>query len=529
MATQVSDTGGKPKARGASDELAVIAQRAQAFTNASGTAIALAEGSMEEIICRARSGSSAPDVGTALRVEGSFTGLCIQSGKELRCDDTETDTRVDTAATRALGIRSMVVTPIKDESKVVGVLLVLAPTAHAFTITHVAVLKTMADQISMLLQKERRAREEGREPEAAPRSNQPVAMPKPMAAVPAPASTPPPVVIKPTAAAAAVARAAFPVVSKVEPIKAAPVVEEAVAIAPRKEERRAEPKLDLRPSFGTFDAVAGEQQKKAPLNRLVIIGGVAALVIAAAGTFTYRALRKPSSPPAPPHAQDAAVGAPGQPTAPGAAAPANGQPATPTAGAATAVNNPPAVPVVAAAASKPSAAERKTSENAARRNEDNLAASRAADTRTAPAAVELAGGQSRINTPAPAQSGSPDVMPLLSVGGGNTAGALGSLAKPSASSTPSMISQSELEPLAVLKRVTPVYPAIAKVRRLSGSVIVEGVVGKDGKITNLKFVSGPPVFHDAAFDAVRQWLFKPAKLNGQPIDQSTQIRVDFKP
>jgi TonB family protein len=121
------------------------------------------------------------------------------------------------------------------------------------------------------------------------------------------------------------------------------------------------------------------------------------------------------------------------------------------------------------------------------------------------------------------------VTPLLSVGGGNTAGALGSLAKPSASSTPSMISQSELEPLAVLKRVTPVYPAIAKVRRLSGSVIVEGVVGKDGKISSLKFVSGPPVFHDAAFEAVRQWLFKPAKLNGQPIDQSTQIRVDFKP
>ena len=149
MATQVSDTGSKSKARGSSDELAVIAQRAQAFTNASGTAIALSEGSSDEIICRARSGASAPDVGTALRVEGSFTGLCIQSGKELRCDDAETDTRVDTAAIRALGIRSMVVTPIKEENRVVGVLAVFAPTAHAFTITHVAVLKTMADQIAI--------------------------------------------------------------------------------------------------------------------------------------------------------------------------------------------------------------------------------------------------------------------------------------------------------------------------------------------------------------------------------------------
>src|SRR5215469_14447226 len=164
MATQASDPANNTasrKARGASpDDLAVIAQRAQAFTNASGVAIALSEGNADEMVCRARSGASAPDVGAALRVEGSFTGLCIQSGKELRCDDCETDTRVDTAAIRALNIRSMVVTPIRDEGRVIGVLAVFAPTPHAFTITHVAVLKTMADQISALLQKERRSKDE---------------------------------------------------------------------------------------------------------------------------------------------------------------------------------------------------------------------------------------------------------------------------------------------------------------------------------------------------------------------------------
>jgi GAF domain-containing protein len=130
------------------DELAIIAQRAQAFTNASGAAIALSEGIQDEIVCKARSGSSSPEVGAVLRVDGSFTGLCIQTGRELRCDDTETDTRVDTLAVRGLGIRSMVITPIRDENKPVGVLAVFASTPHAFTITHVAVLKTMADQIS---------------------------------------------------------------------------------------------------------------------------------------------------------------------------------------------------------------------------------------------------------------------------------------------------------------------------------------------------------------------------------------------
>ena len=86
MATQASDTANSTtgkRGRGASpDDLAVVAQRAQAFTNASGVAIALSEGNADEIVCRARSGASAPEVGAALRVEGTFTGLCIRrSGK----------------------------------------------------------------------------------------------------------------------------------------------------------------------------------------------------------------------------------------------------------------------------------------------------------------------------------------------------------------------------------------------------------------------------------------------------------------
>src|SRR5215470_14158914 len=127
MATKVSEQAVRGRVRGgSSDELGVLAQSVQAFTHASGTVIALSEGNAAEIVCRARAGASAPEVGTALRVERTFIGLCIQSGKELRCDDSETDTRVDTAALGALGIRSMVVAPIKEEGRVVGVLAVFA-------------------------------------------------------------------------------------------------------------------------------------------------------------------------------------------------------------------------------------------------------------------------------------------------------------------------------------------------------------------------------------------------------------------
>jgi len=291
MATQASDTANNTaskRARGASpDDLAVVAQRAQAFTNASGVAIALSEGNADEIVCRARSGSSAPDVGATLRVEGSFTGLCIQTGKELRCDDCETDTRVDTAAIRALGIRSMVVTPIREDSRVVGVLAAFAPTPHAFTITHVAVLKTMADQISALLQKERRARDENPQAEA-PRPSVPAITAKP-AAVPMPTqAAQPAVVIKPSSPAP---RAAAPAMAKVETTKSVPLEVVPLAMPPKKEERRVDPAP--RANFGTFDSVAAEDKK--PGSRFMMIGVVAVLVIAAAATFAFLKMQRPKT------------------------------------------------------------------------------------------------------------------------------------------------------------------------------------------------------------------------------------------
>ena len=99
-----------------------------------------------------------------------------------------------------------------------------------------------------------------------------------------------------------------------------------------------------------------------------------------------------------------------------------------------------------------------------------------------------------------------------------------------ATSTPSAaaIEQSQLEPLQLLRGAAPVYPAIAKARSITGLVVVQCTVGKDGKVSNLQFISGPPVFKDAAFEAVKQYQFKPAKLNGQPIEQATQVRLNFK-
>ena len=528
MATQVSDASSKTRLRGGtSDDLAVIAQRAQAFTNASGTAIALSEGSLDEIICRARSGSNAPEVGTAMRVEGSFTGLCIQSGKELRCDDAETDTRVDTVAIRALGIRSMVVIPIKEEGRVVGVLAVFAPTAHAFTITHVAVLKTMADQISALLQRERKMRGEGDSPEPAS-SARAVA-----ASVSATPVVPPPVVIK--HAPTPVVRPQLPVVPKIEPVKASVVAENITpASAPKKKridhsEEPGESRTDYRASFGTLDAVAGPGKR--PGGNTLIIGVAAVAAIAAVGGISYYKMHRPAE--VTQQVQEASSAAPS--TAPAGtqpAAAASSAPATISASSAPAVpasstSEAPRKPEKTSARNTPPATQAKREEPQARHEEAQPKHEEAQPKHEE--TVALSAGSSRIsaspNNSAPTQ----DVAPAMALGNVPASGNLSTLANPVSASTPSMVTQSELAPVTVITRVPPVYPLVAKQRRLSGSVVVQGTVGTDGKITGLQLISGPPIFRDAAFDAVKQWKFKPARLNGQAIEQSTRIRLDFVP
>ncbi|HEY6305781.1 MAG TPA: energy transducer TonB [Candidatus Angelobacter sp.] len=119
-----------------------------------------------------------------------------------------------------------------------------------------------------------------------------------------------------------------------------------------------------------------------------------------------------------------------------------------------------------------------------------------------------------------------------------------SSAQPDATAQPAPVSQKSLadiakeqrakrqrhgDPVQVLKRVAPTYPAIAKQQRISGTLLVEADVNKMGKVTNMQLVSGPPVFRDAAFEAIKQWQFRPAMLNGQPISQKTQIRLHFMP
>lgn len=77
------------------------------------------------------------------------------------------------------------------------------------------------------------------------------------------------------------------------------------------------------------------------------------------------------------------------------------------------------------------------------------------------------------------------------------------------------------------KRVEPVYPPIAKAARLQGKVTLSVLISRQGAVTDLKVLSGPPMLVGAATDAVKQWQYKPFLVDGKPAQVSTVVELPF--
>ena len=81
----------------------------------------------------------------------------------------------------------------------------------------------------------------------------------------------------------------------------------------------------------------------------------------------------------------------------------------------------------------------------------------------------------------------------------------------------------------VVKQVQPDYPDEAMKKRLEGTVWLQLLVGEEGKVTEVKVQkSDAEVFNKAATDAGMQWLFKPASVNGKPIQVWVSVPFKFK-
>ena len=95
-------------------------------------------------------------MGVTLYVDSGFSGECVRSGKLLRCDDTETDERVDRQSCRALGIRSLIAVPLREHEKIVGLLEVFSEQPNVFSENDSAVLQRLAESIQAAILRARR-------------------------------------------------------------------------------------------------------------------------------------------------------------------------------------------------------------------------------------------------------------------------------------------------------------------------------------------------------------------------------------
>ena len=67
----------------------------------------------------------------------------------------------------------------------------------------------------------------------------------------------------------------------------------------------------------------------------------------------------------------------------------------------------------------------------------------------------------------------------------------------------------------------------AKTAHISGTVVLHAIIGTDGTVQDLQYISGPPLLMRSAMDAVHQWRYKPTMLNGEPVEVDTTVQVVF--
>ena len=123
--------------------LQAILQRAMGSMEATAAAIALS--TEDGVCCRASTGAPAPEVGTRLYAGSGLTRLCFSTGEIQLCNDTNADPRIDPQVCKAIGIRSALVLPIRQNAQVVGVLEVLSIKPNAFNEARAAAASKLAD------------------------------------------------------------------------------------------------------------------------------------------------------------------------------------------------------------------------------------------------------------------------------------------------------------------------------------------------------------------------------------------------
>ena len=565
------------------ERLAEVAGRAKNFTNAGGVAIALA--SAGEFTTLVAVGASL-EVGAVVPIPTSFGGFRKEKGNVLRCPDTDKEATIDMKACRAARIKSMLVVPVGELSSIRAVLAVFSSAAHAFTETHVAVLKTLAEVISHLLpQKEKIG---GSAPEKKvdellehpfdptfdntpravkvgsgdqPDANQspswvpaPVNKPSTMGSIFAGGAAPPPSLSKPApgnglTSAAPPKTSAQPAsrttTTSFQPpttpgsllnLAADPIADGAL-VAPKRAPKRTTPRSSVVTTTTSFSPVNITPQRSFDFRKFyTALIAVAAVVAIGWGVYALLAARNEKRiqesyiipPPAAAPVTTTASPAPTRRAEPEAIQPAPVKvepiqvaPLTTVPMKTDVINSataavlperastppPPAKPERIVVQHKSGEAENKSRDPELLKGQDILVVSQ-------PSAAALR----KLEEETPPEVNVP-----------TNSGIISNVLNSSASAPTPTLKHSQVAAAVLVSKVAPVYPEQARRYGLSGRVTINAKVTKTGVVNDVRPVSGNSILSDAAVSAVKKWRYKPATMDGRPVDSNVELTFDFSP
>jgi TonB family protein len=423
-----------------------IAESARGLSGATGSAIAIRNGADrdgEQVLCVARSGDTAPPLGSRLDVNSGISGECLLTGTVLHSNNTAADYRVDPEACRHLGLRSIIVIPVRGRRRIAGVLEVFSTQPHAFTREHIESLKRLAEMIEM-------------------------------ACIPQ-------------------SEGAFPAVIQQEKFIDAP---EAVLPATKQTGRADSPRMRLPFSLSLLKDQRG----------FWIAGGALAMLL----SVTLIGLREFHS---------------------------SGNTETSKQDAPSPV--------------KPFSPE--TAEILLQPSPDSVDRQIHSGRRTTNGGDEHRGLQKASKVETLTGTGTPNdagslKLPLAIENHSQGSSSGSDIDSNQAPSLPLTANSTTPEGLLVVSatmpklspsisqgvtggsldhRVNPIYPPEALAMKLEGEVVLAAVITKSGQVRDLKLVKGSPILGRAAMDAVKQWHYQPYRLNGQPLESQTEIRIRF--
>jgi TonB family protein len=535
------------------DALNVIVERVIELTSATGAAVAL--GSPENLVCMA-SGGGAPEVGTQIPPGAGLTGECVRRRKMVHCQNAQNDPRVGPD----LNLGSAVVIPLMVNGDLRGVLEAFSVKPYAFNLRSLDSLEKLADAVVFLnygIVTQRRLASvtplsdaksatgtmRAFNPSPTDTATRP-AMTMPTqtqsASAMAPSASASQTFTRPVASPASSSQTfARPVVPikpeppKVEPIaapiKSAPVTAPSPTPAQRPAPHRVivdplamedveEPVVVRRPPVRATERHAEKIEVESGKGRLVLVAAIL-LVVAAVPIYFWQQRQSKAN------AAQATTA-----TAPETTAATTSQP--------EAMETPAPTPVAATttqaqilqtnavtqSGSVSTPAVSKTMTIQAVEPEKKAAHKEAVSTVEQPEPMMIASGRS-VRGHKTDEGDDTAAAPQLSV----PAQIEVPLALPGTSSVPKLTAEvaKVRSGGVIIRQISPIYPSNARAMGLQGQVELQIRVNKDGSVDNIKRVSGNPILANAAMDAVRRWRYEPYKIDGQPIEMDTNIKLNF--